>query len=173
MSRAFVTEDSTNQPEDLPERQPSGLPNYVTPQGRAGLRRRISELDAAHKALKLEKSDDPLHRQRIRLVERDITYYEHRLKTAILVDNSGCGAGEVRFGALVEIRDESGALQKFAIVGEDEADAAAGKISWASPLASVLLGACPGTTVTWKREAGETRLEIVSLDYPKAPPEPG
>jgi transcription elongation factor GreB len=168
MSRAVVKEDSTNQPEDLPERRPSGLPNYVTPQGKAGLQRRVAELEAASKALKMERSDDPLQKQRLRLAERDLLYYERRLKTAILVDNSGCGAVEARFGAHLVIKDEAGTLQNYAIVGEDEADAAAGKISWASPLATALLGARPGVPLAWKRETGETRLEIVSVSYPKA-----
>jgi transcription elongation GreA/GreB family factor len=50
-------------------------------------------------------------------------------------------------------------------VGEDEADAAAGKISWVSPLARTLMGASVGDTVTWKRPAGDLELEIVSIRY--------
>ncbi len=168
MSRAFVKEDSANQPEDLPERQSSGLPNYVTPQGKAELGRRVAVLEAACQTLKLEKSDDPLLKQRLRLAERDLRYYERRLKTAILVDNAGCGAGEARFGAQLVIRDEAGALQNYIIVGEDEADAAAGKISWASPLATALLGTRPGDAPALKKQTGEARLEIVSVSYSKA-----
>jgi transcription elongation GreA/GreB family factor len=167
MSRAFIKEDADNQPDDLPERQPSGRPNYVTPQGRAGLQKKVSELDASCRALKAEKSDDQLQRQRLRLLERDLRYYEHRLKTSILVDNSGCGAAEARFGAVVALKENSGAFREFSIVGEDEADAGAGKISWISPLASLLLGSRPGDQLSWKRDSGETQLQIISVSYSK------
>jgi len=167
MSRAFVKEDANNEPEDLPGRQLSGLPNYVTPQGRTALQNRVAELSAARRSLAAERSEDPFQRQRLRLLERDLSYYENRLKSARLVDNSGCDTGEVRFGAVVTVRDDTGTPQEFVIVGEDEADAAAGKISWASPLASALLGARAGARLSWKRESGETRLEVISVSYPK------
>ena len=166
MSRAFVKEDSNNQPEDLPARQASGLPNYVTPQGLEKLQRRVEELSAARKPLAAERSEDPFQRQRLSLLERDLRYYETRLKNSILVDNSGCEAVEVRFGAAVIVRDDKGILQEFSIVGEDEADTETGRISWASPLASALLGARAGDRLFWKRKSGETRLELVSIRYP-------
>lgn len=165
MSRAFVKEDANNQPEELPKRQSSSLPNYVTPMGRAGLQSRVAELSKERLALKAVKSDNPLENQRLLLLERDLNYYERRLKSSILVDNSACASGEVRFGAAVTVKDDSGKLQSFSIVGEDEADAAAGKISWASPLASFLLGARSGARLSWKRESGETWLEIVAVSY--------
>jgi len=143
------------------------LPNYMTPEGKTTLKILVERLADTVKSLKLEKSEDPLLRQRLRQAERDFLYYEHRLKTAIQVDNSGCATEEVRFGALVTIREEAGTQREYVIVGEDEADAAAGRISWASPLASVLLGASSGDHLTWRRDTGETRLEIISVDYPK------
>ncbi|OGS08694.1 MAG: hypothetical protein A2270_01630 [Elusimicrobia bacterium RIFOXYA12_FULL_51_18] len=165
MSRAFVKEDANNLPEELPERQVSVLPNYVTPQGRAGLESRLAELIEARKSLISGKSDDPLQGQQLRLLERDLRYYEARLKSAILVNNSGPGTGEVRFGARVTVKDSAGTTQEFSIVGEDEADAASGKISWASPLASALLGARPGASVSLVRGSIETKLEITAVRY--------
>ena len=167
MSRAFVKEDANNLPEELPERQVSTLPNYVTPQGRADLASRLARLIDARKALAARKSDDPLQGPQLRLLERDLRYYEARLKSAVLIDNSGPGTGEVRFGALVTVKDPAGAAQEFAIVGEDEADAAAGKLSWASPLASALLGARTGALISVARGSGETKLEITAVRYPE------
>ena len=167
MSRAFVKEDANNLPEELPERQVSALPNYVTPQGRADLESRLARLIETRKTLMARKSDDPLQGQQLRLLERDLRYYERRLKSVIIIDNSGSGAGEARFGALVTVKDDAGAAQEFAIVGEDEADAAAGRICWASPLAAALLGARPGALVSISRGSGETRLEITALRYPE------
>jgi transcription elongation factor GreB len=51
-------------------------------------------------------------------------------------------------------------------VGDDEADVAAGKVSWASPLARALIGAKVGDTVVWRRPAGETQVELVDVRYP-------
>jgi len=167
MSRAFVKEDANNLPEELPERQVSALPNYVTPQGRADLESRLTRLIETRKTLIAGKSDDHLQGQQLRILERDLRYYEARLKSAVLIDNSGSGTGEARFGALVTVKDDAGTAQEFAIVGEDEADAAAGKISWASPLASALLGACPGARVSIARGAGVAHLEITAVRYPE------
>ena len=55
--------------------------------------------------------------------------------------------------------------RRFTIVGEDEADPSAGKISWVSPLARVLVGASVGDTVVWKRPAGDKNLEITKIRY--------
>jgi transcription elongation factor GreB len=61
--------------------------------------------------------------------------------------------------------DDEGERRRFAIVGEDEADPARGKISWVSPLARSLAGASMGDSVTWKRPAGDKTLEITKIEY--------
>ena len=75
---------------------------------------------------------------------------------------------EVHFGARVTIRDEQGKDHTFQIVGDDEADVAAGRISWASPLAKAMMGARVGDTVKWQRPAGPSEVEIVAIDYSSA-----
>jgi transcription elongation GreA/GreB family factor len=65
----------------------------------------------------------------------------------------------VRFGVQVTLRNESGGEQSFRLVGEDEADAARGLLSWVSPLGQALLGHEPGDTVRF--QTGE--LEILRL----------
>ena len=69
----------------------------------------------------------------------------------------------VRFGMTVEVQDEEGRVETYSIVGEDEADAALGKISWISPLAEALLHAEPGDEVVWRRPAGRKRLEVLAV----------
>jgi len=51
----------------------------------------------------------------------------------------------------------------FAVVGEDEADPARGRISWVSPLARALAEARVGDAVVWKRPTGEVELTIVAI----------
>jgi transcription elongation factor GreB len=72
----------------------------------------------------------------------------------------------VHFGATVEIADEDGTRHVFHIVGDDEADVAAGRISWASPLAKAMIGARVGDVVKWRRPAGDADVEIVKIIYP-------
>ena len=85
----------------------------------------------------------------------------------MIVDPGGQPRDEVHFGADVEIVDEDDKEHRFSIVGDDEADVTAGKISWASPLAKALMGAHVGDTVVWRRPAGEAQVEIVDITYPK------
>jgi transcription elongation GreA/GreB family factor len=68
---------------------------------------------------------------------------------------------------VVDVVDAAGARHEFAIVGEDEADAEHGKVSWVSPLARALIGAGVGDVVQWRRPAGEVALEIRAIRYPE------
>ena len=165
MSRAFVKEDGGSQPEPLKRRQPSGRPNYVTPAGLAYLKRRAEELAALRSELLAGKAQEEPRSQELQQAELDLAYYEGQLKSARLVDNRSCGAQDVRFGAAVRVRETSGAEREYSIVGEDEADAQAGRLNWASPLAAALIGKRPGDRAVLARPGGELELEVVSVRY--------
>ena len=62
--------------------------------------------------------------------------------------------------------DGDGQETTYEIVGEDEADAALGRIAPQSPLARALMGAGPGDEVVWRRPAGDLRLEVLAIAYP-------
>lgn len=163
MSRAFVRESDLEQPaDDYTERPQSSHPNYVTPWGHRALEERHQALATEHAGLP-EESEDPLVRQRRLAVERDLRYYQGRIEKAVVVDPESQPADEVHFAARVTVEDENGERQEFSIVGEDEADVAAGKVSWASPLAQAMLGSRVGDTVTWRRPAGDVELEIIDI----------
>jgi transcription elongation factor GreB len=51
------------------------------------------------------------------------------------------------------------------IVGEDETDSAAGRISWRSPVGRALLGKRAGDAVLVRRPAGEVEIEILAVRY--------
>jgi transcription elongation GreA/GreB family factor len=86
----------------------------------------------------------------------------------MVVDPAGQPRDEVHFSAAVKIVDEEGKEHRFGIVGDDEADVAGGKISWASPLAKAMIGARVGDTVVWRRPAGDAEVEIIEIHYPKS-----
>ena len=53
----------------------------------------------------------------------------------------------------------------FTIVGEDEADLAALKVSYVSPLADALIGSRVGDRVVWRRPAGDLELTVKQISY--------
>jgi len=165
VSRAFVNEDVQNEAQaELPERPQSEHPNYVTPQGLAELEHSLAELLAERSAL-CDDGDAMRHEAARRRIDRNARYLRGRIDRAILVPPDAQPRDEVAFGASVRVCADDGLEQVFTIVGEDEADAAIGKVSWVSPLANALLGAQIGDVVIWRRPSGEVELEILSIDY--------
>ena len=175
MSRAFVNEDLQSEAQaELPERPQSEHPNYVTPQGLAALERRLANLLAERSALP-DDADEMRHEAARQRIDRNARYLSVRIDRAILVNPNAQPRDEVAFGASVRVCDADGEERVFAIVGEDEADAAVGKVSWVSPLANALLSARVEDVVTWGRPNGNVDLEILSIDYPSpaTPPSTG
>jgi len=165
MSRGFVKEDDLEHAgTDLPERPLSEHPNYVTPLGLQQLQQQSAMLEQQRQALAPSK-DDQITQQRLAMVERDLRYVSARLEQAILVEPANQAKDTVLFGARVNVEDEEGETQVFTIVGEDEADIAANKVSWVSPLATALLGHRMGDSVIWRRPAGNLTLEITAINY--------
>lgn len=162
MSRAFVKEtDGDPALEDLPDLPVSPHPNFVTPTGLKQLRDRLdlltAQLSVAQKSASLED------RQSIPRLRRDIRYLKSRIERAILVGTRLSPPDEVCFGVSVEVEDPAGHRSIFALVGEDEADAASGKVSWISPLARALIGKSPGAQVVWHRPSGNLELTLLAI----------
>jgi len=166
MSRAFVKNDGDT-PEEPVRRQPSGRPNYVTPAGLALLQARAGELSALRASLLAAKKPGEPAGLPLRQAELDLSYYEAQISRAILVDNRGLADSEARFGACVRVREAGGVEKDYVIVGEDEADPAAGKLNWSAPLAAALIGSKPGSVVNWNRKSETVRLEVLQVTYPK------
>jgi transcription elongation GreA/GreB family factor len=157
MSRAFVREGESE--ESLPERPVSSQPNFVTPRG-------LAQLDSRLRELERERSDARAAGERSRLaeVERDLRYYAARRGSAQLVEATvkatpGLPA-PLRFGMLARVRTVDGVQRSYRVVGEDEAEPAAGRISHASPLARALLGRAAGDIVTF----GAGELEVLAIE---------
>jgi transcription elongation GreA/GreB family factor len=153
MSRAFVKE-SDGDADNLPERPLSTHPNFVTARGLSAIEARVRQLEAQRQAARA--ADDTALRTRL---ERDLRYWSARRASARLVEPT-TPAERVRFGMLVTLRLAGGASQVFRLVGEDEADAAQGLLSWVSPLAQALLGRAVGDEVAFQGDAAE----IVSIE---------
>jgi len=75
-------------------------------------------------------------------------------------------SGKVIFGATVALTDvESGDEIRYKIVGEDEADLKAGKISIMSPIARAIIGKSEGDVVVVKTPSGELEYEVDSVEH--------
>lgn len=170
MSRAFVKEnDLEHAGIDVPERPVSAHPNYVTSAGLQQLEAEADRLEKERLAQKQLQLTEPLARQKIAMLDRDLRYIAARLASAILVENDISAANTtgnlvVHFGAKVTVEDEEGALQSFTIVGEDEADMASNKVSYISPIAKALIGRKVGDSVEWQRPMGNMQLVITAIE---------
>lgn len=167
MSRAFIKEDSAA-PEEPVKRQASGLTNYVTAAGLEALKARLQELKLLRAKLQAGQKTEDARGLELCQAELDISYFDGRVKSARLVDNRGSALPDVRFGALVTVRGTDGRVKEYSIVGEDEADAAAGRLNWASPLAAALMGKKAGEKAVLHRAGASVELEIISVKYPAA-----
>jgi transcription elongation factor GreB len=164
MSRAFVKEDLPDT-QPLPDLPVSPHPNYVTPRGLAQLKARLAESLA--ELARLRERPDRLDLLPEKAAARDIRYLESRLASAIPVDPEGQDISEVAFGLCVTVADEAGDERSYDIVGEDEADPAAGLIAPHSPLALALFGARVGDVVEWRKPSGIESLEVLRIGLRK------
>ncbi len=110
-----------------------------------------------------------MEKKKLREIDRRMRYLTKRLESAVVVDPKQQRGGKVFFGATVELEDEDGHRSTHQIVGEDEIDGAANKISWRSPVGRALLGRSAGDVVTVRRPAGRwsSRSSLSGTDEPE------
>ena len=100
-------------------------------------------------------------------IEGRIREIEARLAAAEIIDVGALNAGgEVVFGATVELEDQDdGSKVTYQIVGEDEAEIRAGRISIGSPIARALIGKAGGDVVEVAAPGRTRSYEIVTVRY--------
>ena len=105
-------------------------------------------------------------RERAGFIEGRIKDIESKLANAQVIDPKLHNAeGRCVFGATVDVEDGTGQQATWQIVGEDEADIKAGKISVSSPIARALIGKESGESVDVQTPGGVKRYEIVDVRY--------
>ena len=116
-----------------------------------------------------ENGDYIYGRKRLREIDRTLDRLSKKLAKIQVVDPAKQpDRGRAFFGATVTIADEDDAERVVTLVGEDEADAGAGRISWHSPLARALRGAAIGDLRRVMLPGGEKEYEVVGISYPDA-----
>jgi len=98
-------------------------------------------------------------------IEGRIKQIEHKLANAQVIDPAKLpNTGRVVFGAQVELEDQTGGARVvYQVVGEDEADIRAGRISVTSPIARALVGRSEGEVVEVAAPGGTRAYEIVAV----------
>lgn len=157
MSRAFVKESDAETEGPLP--QITG-PLHVSAVTVAVWQEELAAADAD--IAKLRGSDAPEDRQAMSSAKRRADLLRARLAAAVVVRSAG-SVEEVGFGSVVAAEDETGRRWTFTLVGGEEADPAAGRISWQSPLGEALMGGRAGDVVEWPRRNGALSLTIRSV----------
>lgn len=106
-------------------------------------------------------------REQQSFIEGRIKDIEGKLSNAQVIDIMSMPVtGKVIFGTTVELLDlKSDESVVYQIVGEDEANIKAGKISYSSPVARALIGKEQGDEVLVRVPKGETEFEIVEVKY--------
>jgi transcription elongation factor GreB len=153
-------------------------PNYITP---AGFKRLADELiklrtverpkvvqevsDAAAQGDRSENAEYIYGKKKLREIDRRMRFLGKRIDAAVIVDPKQQSGQKVFFGATVVVEDDDGADQEMKVVGEDEIDAAHGRISWRSPIGAALLGKKEGDDVRVVTPAGVRSFTVVEIRY--------
>jgi transcription elongation factor GreB len=153
---------------------------FITPEGLARIRAEYDELFGIERATvvetvswaaslgdRSENADYIYGKRRLREIDRRLGYLAKIMKQAKVVDPAAQPTrDQVRFGATVELADEQDNRLTVTIVGDDEADASAGRIGWSAPLARALIGGRVGDERIVRLPVGEKSYEVVEINYP-------
>jgi transcription elongation factor GreA len=105
-------------------------------------------------------------KERQAFIESRVAEIEDKIARAHVIDVSKLSGKHVKFGATVNLIDEdTGDKSKYKIVGEDESDVKAGKISITSPIARALIGKAEGDVVEVMAPGGARSYEIVKVKF--------
>ncbi|MCI1143195.1 GreA/GreB family elongation factor [Sphingomonas sp. WKB10] len=155
-------------------------PNYITPAGYAALRGEYDRLFANERPAlvetiawaagngdRSENGDYIYGRKRLREIDRRLGWLAKRMKAAKVIDPARAeDRSRVWFGATVTIADEDDNQRVLTLVGDDEAEAGAGRVGWNAPIARALRGATVGDLRRVLLPAGEKEYEVIAVTYP-------
>jgi transcription elongation factor GreA len=98
-------------------------------------------------------------------IEATIADLDDRLSRALVIDPTTLGGDKVVFGATVNLKDEDGKKVRYQLVGQAEADARIGRISYNSPLGRALIGRQVGEDVEVTTPSGDHYYAIEAIEF--------
>ncbi|MEZ5568825.1 MAG: transcription elongation factor GreB [Halioglobus sp.] len=151
---------------------------YITPEGERALRAELHQLwkverpqvtQAVHEAAKngdrSENGDYIYGKRRLREIDSRVRFLNKRLDEVEVVTRPPDDTSRVFFGASVILENAAGEERCWRIVGPDEFDIAAGRLSMDSPMARAMLGKSLDDEVRVASPSGEQRYHIVEIRY--------
>jgi len=151
---------------------------YITP---AGHRKLSDELDflwrterpkvtrevseAAAQGDRSENAEYIYGKKRLREIDSRLRFLQKRLDELTVVEPSRTQAGKVFFGAWVTVEDEEGETHRYQVVGPDEFDATARRISMDSPLGRAVLGKQVDDEFVVNRPKGRMIYTVIEIEY--------
>lgn len=129
-------------------------PNLVTPRGLALIGAQVTTVETRLAELTAQAADEAA----VKACQRDLRYWQTRQVTAELVPVPSGETAEI--GTTVRFKLK-GSPRELTIVGNDEADPAAGLIAFTAPLARALIGAEPGETLEFAGQ--DDAIEVLSI----------
>ena len=151
---------------------------YITPEGEKALRQELHQLwkverpqvtSAVHEAAKngdrSENGDYIYGKRRLREIDSRVRFLNKRLDELEIVNRTPDDTSRIFFGAWVTLEGEDGEEKRWRIVGPDEFDLAAGKLSMDSPMARSLLGKAVDAEVVVNSPSGEKTFYVVDITY--------
>ncbi|MCM4158936.1 transcription elongation factor GreA [Antarcticibacterium flavum] len=169
MSRGFVKEDDQEEAPFIPPRAalPPGVINYVTPAGYEQLQAERKQLENQLSNLNIEDEKEKRHTRAV--LTGKLNLLNERLNSARVLDPAEQPLDEVRFGATVTFEviagEQIGTVNRFQLVGVDEADIKLHKIAFVAPLARALTGKKMGEVAEFKRGPAVQEFRITKIEY--------
>jgi len=166
MSRGFVKEDDQEEIPMVPPRAdlPEGVTNYVTQVGMDELlaekENLINERDG------IDTTNEKEKRITTNYINAKLQLLTNRIATSKTINLSKQPVGEIRFGALVTLKTgNKTTVQRYQIVGVDEADISKGKIAFISPIARILTEKKVGDIAILKLVKEDRIFKIIEITY--------
>src|SRR5690606_25499727 len=153
----------------------------ITPEGEAALRAELEQLwrverppvtrqvsDAAALGDRSENAEYIYGKKRLREIDRRVRYLRKRLDVLKVVRELPADTSRIRFGAWVELLDDTGGEQRYRLVGADEIDPARRHISIDSVLGRALLGKAMDDEVSVETPSGSRVYTVLAVHYRQA-----
>lgn len=168
MSRGFVKEDDQEEIPLVPLRAhlPDDATNLVTQNGIRELMAEKNDLEKERDAVNETSENDKEKRIATNYINSKLQLLQTRISSAKIIDFAKQSNDFVKFGATLTLKiGNQKKLQKYQIVGVDEANISKGKISFISPIAQLLLDKKLGDKAILKLTTGDRIFEIVRIEY--------
>jgi transcription elongation factor GreB len=151
---------------------------YITPEGEQVLRDELHQLwkverpvvtNTVHEAAKngdrSENGDYIYGKRRLREIDSRVRFLNKRLDELEVVLRPPDNTEKIFFGAWVTLEDDAGQEKRWRIVGPDEFDLGAGKLSMDSPMARSLLGKGLDDEIVVRSPSGQQVYYVTGISY--------